>query len=361
MSSAERIGRKGKKETIRHKTTATIFACLLLSGTLLTTINAMASSLGRGIGIFAKILVYAVISYGISYLAGVALSRKYVGQIAKMTDEAKAIAISKNLERRISISGHPDELSNLESAFNDMLFKLEESFERERRFVSDASHELRTPVAVMKGYLDIARGWGRDDPKLIDESLEALSEETDRMKRLIDDLLRLARMDRDDFELNVESIESGCLIEKMREDGENVRKGRTVGIAKAESFHVKGDMDLILECLRALFENAVDYTDENGTIILSAETRGKMGCISVADDGMGIAQEDIGRIFGRFSRTESSRRVNPSGSGLGLSLVKSIVEAQGGRVEVESEVGKGSTFTISLPLAGNRDSKETLK
>jgi len=168
--------------------------------------------------------------------------------------------------------------------------------------------------------------------------------------KLIEGLIRLARMDRDELQINAGPVGSGALIGKMIEDSQNMRKGRTIKTSKIENFKVIADKDLILECLRALFENAVNYTGENGTITFSAETKKGYGCISVEDDGMGISENDLGKIFERFSRTESSRKTNPSGSGLGLSLVKSIVEAQGGKIAVESRQGKGSVFTLQLPL-----------
>ena len=340
--------RKRKKETIRHKTTATVFASLVIAGAALWMLRIFSGEWEAGT--FFSIIAYVSVSYQLAYLSAMALSRKYVSQIEKIINEAKAIASSQNLDSRIAVSSHPDELSSLETALNEMLGKLEESFERERRFVSDASHELRTPVAVMRGYLDILRGWGREDPKLMDESLEAMSEETDRMGRLIEGLLKLARMDRDALGINAGPVGSGALIGKMIEDSQNIRKGRNVKTSKIENFKVIADKDLILECLRALFENAVNYTGENGTITFSAEIKNSCGCISVADDGMGISENDLGTIFYRFSRTESSRKINPSGSGLGLSLVKSIVEAQGGKITVESRQGEGSVFTLQLPL-----------
>src|SRR6056297_824885 len=340
--------RKRKKETIRHKTTATVFASLVIAGAALWMLRIFSGEWEAGT--FFSIIAYVSVSYQLAYLSAMALSRKYVSQIEKIINEAKAIASSQNLDSRIAVSSHPDELSSLETALNEMLGKLEESFERERRFVSDASHELRTPVAVMRGYLDILRGWGREDPKLMDESLEAMSEETDRMGRLIEGLLKLARMDRDALGINAGPVGSGALIGKMIEDSQNIRKGRNVKTSKIENFKVVADKDLILECLRALFENAVNYTAENGNITFSAETKNGYGCISVEDDGMGISEKDLDGIFDRFSRTENSRKTNPSGSGLGLSLVKSIVEAQGGKVAVESKAEEGSLFTLQLPL-----------
>ena len=352
MSSGRRKARKAGRENLSHKITATVLVCVTAggaAGAALLFIGQKWRFPGAGLLCF---IFFSGIAYGLARFAAWALGVKFTGQVRRITDEAKAIAVSRDLGRRIQVSDRVDELSHLQSALNDMLEKLQGAFERERRFVSDASHELRTPVAVVKGYVDILRGWGGEKPEVREEALEAISEEAGRMGRMIDGLLKLARMDREGWQLRREPVASDRLLERVLKDARAAVEEHPVQAERVESFMMEGDGDLLLEALRALVENAAAYSEPGSPIVLSAGKDGEWGILSVADQGMGVPEADRQRIFNRLARTGASRKKNDKGSGIGLSLVKGIATAHGGDAFVADNHPRGSVFSLRLPLAG---------
>lgn len=267
-----------------------------------------------------------------------------------MTDIAKSIANSKDLKKRVDVSDHPDELSNLEEALNDMLAKLENSFTRQKQFVSDASHELRTPISIIKGYLDILDEWGKEDNTLLDESIQSMKEETYHIKKLIENLLFLARADQEQLVVSYEEIELDNIIKKLIRDTKMIAGKRTVKCDANEAVIINGDKELILQMLRSLVENCIEYTEKNGEITINLYKEKNYALIHIIDDGIGICAKDIERIFDRFYRVEEARTKDSGGSGLGLSLVKKIVDIHNGRINVTSELGKGTKMSVYMPL-----------
>ncbi len=296
-------------------------------------------------------LLAAVYCTWISKAIGKMISRKFVGQVNQMTQLAKVIADSNDLSKRVAISDHPDELSNLEEALNGMITRLEDAFEKQKRFVSNASHELRTPVSVMQGYLDILNAWGKDDQELLEESLQSMTEETYHMKSLIENLLFLARADQERLLYEPQTIQLNELIDKLIKDTRLITEQRIIKSDRNESVKIIGDPRLILQMLRALVENSIKYTDPGGMIRINCERCGEQARVEMIDDGIGIPETDQERIFDRFYRVDSARHKKTGGSGLGLSLVKKIIERHEGDIEVESALGEGTKMIIVLPLS----------
>lgn len=295
--------------------------------------------------------------------------------------ESFADAIDEIADSRARIDVHAPELSGLEAAVNNMLKRLEEGRRKQIRFVDDASHELRTPISVIQGYANMLDRWGKDDPKVRDEAIEAIKTEAEHIKTLLDQLLFLARgeMDRHVLELKPLSVDE-MLAEIMEESQMLDRKhiyemtlasGERNSGAEADSVDEKeasdyadkdvrvlADAAMIKQSVRILCDNSVRYTPEGGTIALKSNERvradahgrvQKEVCIEVADTGIGISADELPRIFDRFYRGENARSDNTGGSGLGLSIARWIVEQHNGRIEAISSPGFGTKMSIILP------------
>lgn len=257
------------------------------------------------------------------------------------TGTAREIS-SADLSRRIPTAGD-DEIAELGRAFNDLLEKLEESFEVQRRLVDDAGHELRTPITIIRGHLELLD----EDPEERDRTLALVQDELDRMQRIVADLLTLAKVERPDF-LAFETVDVARLTEEL---GGKVRAlgGRAWTIEAIGRGIVVADRQRLSQAVIQLAQNAVQHTAAGDEIALGSSVDAGEARFWVRDAGEGIATDRLPMIFGRFSRGGEARR-RSDGAGLGLSIVRAITEAHGGRVEVESAVGNGSTFTVVLPI-----------
>lgn len=253
------------------------------------------------------------------------------------------------------------ELGGLEAAINNMLRRLDEEKMKQIRFVDDASHELRTPIAVIQGYTNMLDRWGKDDPQIRDEAIGAIKTESEHMKALIDQLLFLARGEMDRHAMSMVVLDAGEMIEEIYEECVMIDKAHEYAIVRDISEETRpmiwADATMVKQAVRILCDNAAKYTQEGGKITLRVydklshhskkDTRREI-CIEVSDNGIGIRSEDISRIFDRFYRGSNSRAVSASGSGLGLSIAKWIVETHGGSIDVISGVGVGTKMTVVL-------------
>ena len=249
------------------------------------------------------------------------------------------------------ISVRDSELSGLEAAVNNMLKRLAASQKKQIRFVDDASHELRTPIAVIQGYAHMLERWGKDDPTVMDEAIEAIETETAHMKTLVDQLLFLARGDMDRLVLAQERIDAAGLMRELHEEYEMIDADHEYVCPIPEDaapLYVVGDVTMLKQALRVLLDNAGKYTPKKGTITLQVQRDGSEIRCSVADNGVGIPSDDLPRIFDRFFRGATARS-GTQGSGLGLSIAKWIVDTSGGRIDVISAPELGTKMTIVLP------------
>jgi signal transduction histidine kinase len=222
---------------------------------------------------------------------------------------------------------------------------LERLFTLQRRFVGDVSHELRTPLTTIKGNLDLLQRY--NDPK----SISNISSEVDRMGRLVGDLLLLAQADAGQIPLEMTTFDLDALLLEIYEEA-HILSNRKHQIHLGENFEqvrIRGDKDRLKQLLLNLVTNAIRYTPQGGSVTLSLAEKDGMIAASVSDTGQGIPPEDLKHIFDRFYRTDKARSRAAGGTGLGLSIVKWITEAHQGRLEVQSQEGKGTTFTVLLP------------
>ena len=243
----------------------------------------------------------------------------------------------------------PD-LKGLENAINDLLDRMQAAYSQQSRFVSDASHELRTPIAVLKGYADLLERWGKDDPQVRDEAIAAIQTEAGRMSRLVEQLLFLARGDSGRTKLNPAPVDLTDLTREVFEESKMIDPDHVWLLEAAEPISYTADRDMLKQAMRILADNAAKYTPTGGEIRLRA-ARGEEGEVRIAvqDTGMGIRAEDAPHVFQRFYRADPARSRQSGGAGLGLSIASWILSQHGGFLEVYSWEGVGSRFTMVLP------------
>lgn len=291
------------------------------------------------------LLLGAIVSYW--------LAKRAFRPIFQLTRTARNIKAG-DLHQRVPVPPAKDEVYDLALTLNEMIGRLELAFTQQRRFVADASHELRTPVAVIRNITDVALV----QPLNLDEYVTLLRDinaESERLGHLINDLLALARADEDQIPLDEEEIRLDLLACDVAATMEPlaIERNITLNLQKMEPAIVQGDTARLIQVMMGLVDNALTYTNADGTVDINVETHEGSASFSVRDTGIGIAAEDIPHIFERFYRADPARSRVAGGSGLGLAIVDWGVRAHGGSVSVESQVGQGSTFTVTLPLASS--------
>ncbi|NLF27983.1 MAG: sensor histidine kinase [Clostridiales bacterium] len=266
------------------------------------------------------------------------------GKLHELEDRIKSMRPEEKLH-----TGDRD-LEGLEGAVNNLLTRLHESYRQQGQFVSDASHELRTPIAVIQGYAGMLDRWGKSDEKILDESIAAIKSESEYMRKLVDQLLFLARGDMGRSKLDFKRVNVSELVKEVYEDSILIDRAHDWRIDTEPDVLATADHDVLKQCARVLADNAAKYTPEGGMIRLRAR-RGDRGeaRIEVQDSGIGIKREDVRRVFDRFYRSDPARARNSGGTGLGLSIARWIAESHGGHLEVLSREGIGTRFTVVLP------------
>ncbi len=243
------------------------------------------------------------------------------------------------------------ELTGLETAVNNLIARMHESYREQTRFVSDASHELRTPIAVIRGYADLLARWGKDDAQVMEESVQAIQQEADNMQRLVEQLLFLARGDSGRNPFTPASLDLAALVQEAYEEYLLIDKKHRYRLKADGPVVITGDVAMLKQALRILTDNAAKYSPQDSVITLSCRKNGKgEACFSVQDNGAGIPADDLPHIFQRFYRADPARARGASGgTGLGLAIAKWIVERHSGYFDVFSREGMGTRITVCLP------------
>jgi heavy metal sensor kinase len=302
------------------------------------------------LGSFASVLfISSLVTTVLAGAGGLFLASRALKPVSRMMQTAQEIE-ETDLSRRIE-SANEDELGKLAATLNEMIGRLEGAFNRQRQFTADASHELRTPLAVIEAESTLTLSKERS-PAEYRKSLELVAQEVSYMSAIIGKLLFLARADAGKVNYNFGQVNLKELFTELSSDIEVLakEKGIKFNIVPAENIVVKGDRVNLRQMFLNLLENAVFYTPDGGSITGSVEQRDGMAVAAISDTGAGIPPEHLPYIFERFHRVDDSRSRTAGGTGLGLAIAKDIAEAHGGKIEVESKVGKGSTFYISLPV-----------
>lgn len=251
---------------------------------------------------------------------------------------------------RLSIEGTKNELKDLANVINSMLDRIETSYEIQKQFVSDASHELRTPIAVIQGYSNLLNRWGKTNPEVMEESIEAIQNEAKSMQDLVEKLLFLSRHDKKTLKLDKKKFNIKPLVEDMVKETRLVAENRIIENPILEDVIVYGDKQSLKQAIRIFIENAVKYTKDGDTITITCQKEDDGDCIiTIKDTGIGMTRTDIDHIFDRFYRSDNVKNHNISGHGLGLSLAKLIILAHTGKIKVRSQFTKGTSFIVTLP------------
>ncbi len=305
---------------------------------------------------FSRVLVLALFvgfaGATASLFLAVLLTPSSFKPLEDIADVARQITNADDLSRRVPYTERADEVGILARSFNQLLERLENLFQTQQRLLADVSHELRTPLTTIRGNVDLMRRMGEVD----EESLQIIQEEAERMTRLVGDLLLLARADAGSLPLERKKIElDGLFFDVYRQVG-LLNKVVTVQMAEIDQVCVIGDPDRLKQLMWNLIGNAIKYTPAGGEITLSLSQKDGWACIEVADTGVGIPPQDLPYIFERFYRVDKARTRQQGGSGLGLSIARWIAQAHGGRIEVTSAVGVGSTFRVWLPAINTTSS-----
>jgi heavy metal sensor kinase len=302
-------------------------------------------------GTFAVVIPITLLIAGIG---GYLLARSSLSPGVAMSEQARCIG-TENLDSRLSVRNADDELGHLALSFNELLDRLSTSFERQKRFVADASHELRTPVAILCGETEVALGKKGRTEQEYREALQILADESKRLKRIVEDLFTLARADAGQYPLSYADF---YLDELAAECAKNVRtlaaaKQITLACEPGGEALISADEALLRRLVFNLLDNAIKYTPSGGSVSLRVEERGEVYHLSVADSGPGIPTNLQSRIFERFFRVDKARsrkeQDGGGGAGLGLSIGAWIASAHKGSLDLTSSTSEGSTFTAILP------------
>ena len=278
------------------------------------------------------------------------LAHRALRPVDRMTQAARQIGAGQ-LHARIELTGANDELDRLAETLNEMLTRLEAAFTEMRQFTADASHELQTPLTILRGEVEIALRAERSPEEYVTVMKSAL-EEIERISLLVEGLLLLARSDAGVLKMDRKPLDPMTLVEDVLGRLGPLARARSVALSlgSMEPMEMRGDLVHLRRLLFNLVDNAIKYTPQGGTVRVSVERRDEWAVLAVEDTGIGVAHEEQRKVFQRFYRSAEARSGAEGGSGLGLAIVKSIAEAHGGRVEIESAPGRGSTFRVYLPL-----------
>lgn len=287
--------------------------------------------------------------FGASLGVGWAVSGRVLRPIGHITAVARDIQAT-DLSRRIQLQGPPDELKDLADTFDEMLERIQGSFDEQRRFIHEASHELRNPLAVMRTNLEVTLADPDAPPEDLRHALQVCERSTDRMARLVDDLLLYARQGSTAREM--EPVDLATIAEEgaMEFRAPAEARGLRLELETGHAVNVVADRHAIRQALANLLANAVRLAPAGSRITIATGVEGPWAWLAVTDEGPGIAPEHQGRVFQRFFRGDEKDAASSGRSGLGLTIVRQIAESHGGSVQLVSEPGVGSTFVIWLPI-----------
>jgi signal transduction histidine kinase len=297
------------------------------------------------IGMIISSIIMVIVFLFVGSAAGALISNTMLKPIRGMITQIDNIN-GEDLSKRLQPVDSQDEIMELVDQINNMLGSLEMAFEQQSNFVADASHELKTPLSVITGYGNLLDRWGKDDPEILKEAIEAIKRESKYMAKIVEQMLLLARLG--GFNMTSQKFE---LVEAVKEiiDGyQIITHDHTISFTAGKPAAAETDKALLTEAVRAIIDNAIKYTPKGGRITVFAgfiEEENKT-IISIKDTGVGIDEQSLKKIFDRFYRCDKTRGREKGSAGLGLTICKSIIDMMGGRIDVESVKGKGSEFKI---------------
>lgn len=352
------------KHTIDEKIRFSIKAKITLSYSIMFVIFSILSTVGI-IYLFNKnfsnldkqiyikliviLLAFKALEVLINIIVSYKISKKSLKPVHSMIEEVKEISVN-DLSKRLDVSGINNEFKDLAKTFNAMIDEVQIAIESQNQFVSDASHELRTPISVIQGYANLLSRWGKDDREVLEESINAIKEESQSMKKLIESLLFLARGDKNTQIIEKEDFRLKDLVDEILKETNMIDDKHDILNTNNEDVVVFGDRNLIKEALRVFIDNSIKYTKEGGYIKINTFKKNKGVYINIEDNGIGIAKKDLPNIFNRFYRSDESRNKQSGGCGLGLSIARYIIDKHDGKIKVYSKLNEGTIISIDLPI-----------
>ena len=302
--------------------------------------NALVSSL------YFLALIFGVIATFITAIISYFFSSQITKPLILMSNKMQQIR-RDGFQEKVELTTNYEETDNLIVTFNAMMYQLEESFNQQRQFVEDASHELRTPLQIIQGHLNLIQRWGKKDAAILEESLDISLEEMNRITKLVEELLLLTKDNTNTKFKELENVEINHEISSRIKSLEQLHQDYTFEFEPyAKPINIKIDRYQLEQVLIIFIDNAMKYDQINKYIHIQTKLKNKQISIEITDHGVGIPKEDIEFIFDRFYRVDKSRSRKLVGNGLGLSIAKKIIELNNGTIQVESELGKYTTFRI---------------
>jgi signal transduction histidine kinase len=271
-------------------------------------------------------------------------------ELKKLAGALDSISAAQ-LDKRLPLTGVNEELQPLAMAINEMLQRIDEAYRSQIQFISDASHELRTPIAVIQGYASLLSRWGTEDPATTQESVNAIKSEADSMKELVERLLFLARGDNDSMHVVMERLNLSSIAAEVLREVEMIDPLHIYAAEIKGEVWVLADSGLIKQLMRIIIDNSIKHTPAKGRITLIIQQEGKEALLAVRDEGEGINPQDLPHVFDRFYRADSSRNRDTGGAGLGLAIAKWIIERHGGYFKMMSMEQMGTKTAVYLPMA----------
>ncbi len=290
-----------------------------------------------------------------------AASAAAVGSQSQLKDLAGIISgIDANkLDSQISVDSSQDELKDLAYALNGMLDRINASYQSQVRFVSDASHELRTPISVIQGYANLLDRWGKNDEKALQESIDAIKSEAGNMKDLVEQLLFLARGDNETIQLHMEVFDCCETADEIIKETQMIDNSHVFQVNVDRPAYINADKQLLKQAIRILIDNSIKFTPIGDKIVLKIMKKESNINIVIQDNGIGIEAGDLSKIFERFYRSDESRARKTGGAGLGLSIAKWIIERHGAYFEILSRVNIGTRITMIFPQSKEEEHSNT--
>lgn len=340
-----RKGRDGTELWAKYKTTFVLYEAEC-EAFFLFDCTGEGHSLGRELLWFG---FWYLLLAGLATVVFYGLQRALFRPVDELAEQVNRLNLQNIHRERIPVEGAKEELKELATGINRMLDRMEASYEAQKQFVSEASHELRTPITVLQGYSAMLRRWGAEDKEVLAESVEAIESEAKSMQDLVEKLLFLSRHERRKLPFAKESFDMAEVVRELEKEMVYLSDTRDMQCPVCESVKVYGDRQLLKQALRVFLDNAVKYTTEGDRISLSCKNCSGACEITIEDTGLGMRKADLEGIFGRFFRADTVRGKNIEGHGLGLSIARLIIDGHAGRILVKTQYTKGSSFTVTLP------------
>jgi two-component system, OmpR family, sensor histidine kinase ArlS len=301
--------------------------------------------------IMMVMVVGGIVAMAVSGLGGFVLVRQLLKPVQSLAETIRNVK-KKGLQERVQLTENRDELSHLARMFNELMDQLETSFRQQKQFVEDASHELRTPIAIIEGHLSLLNRWGKNDPVILEESLAASLQEAQRLRGIVHELLQLTRSESEASDAKIESVDLVPIIEQT--------------VKRLAMLHPDMSFESMLDAiygqsiemaphhleqiLLIILDNAVKYSFERKNVRILGTKDKDLVHIQIADSGIGIPEDELPHVFDRFYRVDKARSRERGGTGLGLAIAKRLVERNRGRITVTSVENHGTTVKISFPL-----------